>query len=150
MAMLERYDPFAGAMSRWPTTPWERWFDRFFDEALGLDATRGTAWCPAVDIYEDGEKVVYRFDVPEVRREELAVRIEDGVLTVEGKRDLEFEKTRENYHRIERCWGSFARSFSLPETVSRDEVEAELKEGVLRLTLMKKPEARTRPIRIKE
>jgi HSP20 family protein len=142
--MLERIDPFRNL--QFVHDALSRVFD---DQAYRLDATRGTSWVPAVDVYEDVERLAFRFDVPGVKKEDLHVRVENGVLTVEGKRAFESEKTRENYHRIERSFGQFARSFSLPSTVSSERVDAELRDGVLNVTLTKKPEAQRRTIDIK-
>ena len=121
----------------------------FGDPGASLDASRGTNWAPAVDVYEDPERITFKFEIPEVRKEDLTVRVEVGVLTVEGNRKLEFEELQANYHRIERPFGRFARSFSLPNTVAAEKIDAELKEGILRVTLVKKPEAQTRTIEVK-
>src|ERR1043166_8943270 len=133
----DRYDPFH-ALQRFQDT-----LARAFEggNAASLDATRGTSWAPAVDVYEDPERLVFRFDVPGVLKEDLNVRFENQVLTVEGSRQLAFENKKNNYHRVERTFGKFARSFSLPSTVAGDNVQAELKDGVLSLTLPKRPEA---------
>jgi HSP20 family protein len=138
---LERYDPFRNLI--------HDTLRSFFDEAGRIDASRGTSWVPPVDVYEDKERLVFKFDLPDVRREDLNVRVENGVLTVEGKRKLEFSEKRDNYHRIERVHGAFARSFSVPSSVSQEKVDAELKNGVLRVTLEKRPEALPRTIEIK-
>ncbi len=143
---LDRYDPFT-ALQRFSDT-----LSRAFEEGgLGanLDATRGTSWLPPVDVYEDPERLVFRFDVPGVRKEDLSIRFENNVLTVEGSRKLESENHRQNYHRVERVYGRFARSFSLPSTVSGDKITAELKDGILSLSLPKRPEAQPRTIEIK-
>jgi HSP20 family protein len=144
--MLERYDPLARNLQLMQ----DIMRNVFGDARMGLDASRGTTWLPAVDVYEDHERLIFKFDLPEVRREDLSVRLENGVLTVEGKRGLEFEDRRDNYHRVERVFGSFARSFSVPNTVATDKIDAELKNGVLRVTLVKKPEAQPRSIEIRE
>jgi HSP20 family protein len=144
--MLDRYDPFA-TLQRFSDT-----FNRALEQSgLGgrLDASRGTAWAPPVDVYEDAERLSFKFDVPDVKKEDLNVRFENGVLTVEGSRKLEFENRAQNYHRVERVHGKFARSFSLPSTVSPERIHAELRDGVLSLTLPKRPEAQPRSIEIK-
>lgn len=140
--LLDRYDPFRGIHTM------QSALNRLFDET-GLDASRGTSWVPAVDVYEDPERLSFRFDVPGLKKEDLTVRVEHGMLTVEGKRVFENEKQKSNYHRIERSYGTFARSFSLPSTVASDKVEAEVKEGVLHINLPKKPEAQARNIEIR-
>ena len=123
--------------------------DRYFDTAGALDAARASAWVPAVDVYEDAEKLVFKVELPEVKKEDVSVRVADGVLTMEGTRQLENEEKRQGYHRVERSYGKFARSFALPESVGTDHVGAELKDGVLRVTLPKRKEALPRAIEIK-
>lgn len=140
--MLDRYDPFRGLVTMQDA------FSRLFDER-GLDASRGSSWVPGVDVYEDPERLSFRFDVPGVKKEELTVRVENSILTIEGKRVFESEAKRQNFHRIERAHGAFARSFSLPATVSAEHIQAELKDGVLNVTLAKKPDAQTRKVEIK-
>lgn len=145
--MSMRNDPFT-TLARLQTD-----LARAFDEGvLGrpLDTARGTpSWMPQVDVYEDDQKLMFKFDVPEVKREDLTVRLDKGVLTVEGHRKLEREDKREGYHRVERAFGRFARSFAIPEAVATDKVEAELKDGVLRVSLAKRPESQPRMIDVR-
>jgi HSP20 family protein len=109
----------------------------------------GAAWCPATDIHEDGETLIFKFYLPDVSKENVKAWVEKGVLTVEGERPLEFEATKENYHRLERGWGKFARAFRLPDTIATQESQAELKNGVLRVTFKKKPEVLPRQIEVR-
>ena len=141
--LLDRYDPFRGIHSM------QSALNRFFDDNALVDASRGTSWVPAVDVYEDPERLSFRFDVPGLKKEDVTVRVEHGLLTVEGKRVFENDKQKNNYHRIERSYGAFARSFSLPSTVAADKVEAEMKEGVLRINFPKKAEAQARNVEIR-
>lgn len=122
---------------------------RAFGPPVLRDApSRATAWVPPVDVLEDAEKLVFCVDVPDVNKEDLAVKVENGVLTIEGHRKLEVEGTQGQYHRVERAHGRFARSFALPESISSEKVEASLKDGVLRVTLAKRGEAKPRTIPI--
>lgn len=145
--MLDRYDPLRGLVTMQDA------FSRLFDDrnldARTLDATRGSSWVPQVDVYEDPERLAFRFDVPGVKKEDINVRVENSILTIEGQRAFDSEQKRQNYHRIERSYGSFARSFSLPVTVSSEHIQAELKDGVLNVTLQKKAEAQARKVEIR-
>jgi HSP20 family protein len=99
-------------------------------------------WSPSVDITEDDKEYVIKADLPEVKKEDVKVRVDDGVLTVRGERKLEKEEKSKKYHRVERAYGSFARSFGLPEDAEGDKVRAEFKDGVLLVHLPKNPAAK--------
>jgi HSP20 family protein len=105
---------------------------------------------PLVDIFEDKESIQLRVDVPGVRKEDLHVNVERNLLTVSGERKLEQEERRDGYHRVERAYGTFSRSFSLPDTVDSENILAEMREGVLTLKLPKRNELKTRKIEIKQ
>lgn len=143
--MANRTDPFT-ALSRLQTDLARAFDDGFFGRPL--DAARAS-WSPAVDVFEDGERLLFKFELPEVKREDLTVRLDKGVLTVEGQRKLEREDAKQGYHRVERAFGRFARSFALPDTVATDTIDAELKDGVLRVSLPKKREAQPRTVDVK-
>ena len=104
---------------------------------------------PNVDIYEDGEKYTLKFDLPEVKLSDMHIDVENQTLTVSGERKLEQDDKKEGYHRIERSYGSFTRSFTLPNNVMADHIMATAKDGVLRVELPKKAEAQPRKITIK-
>jgi HSP20 family protein len=104
---------------------------------------------PAVDVYEDAQKLTLKLEVPGIRREDLDIRVEGRTLTVKGERKFESEEKEENFHRIERRYGSFVRSFTLPATVNTDEVSATSQDGVLSISLSKKPEAKPKQIEVK-
>jgi HSP20 family protein len=104
---------------------------------------------PAVDVYEDPQKLVLKFEVPGIKPEDLDIRVEGRVLTVRGERKWDSEQKEENYHRIERRYGSFVRSFTLPATVDTENIDAQSEHGVLQLTLNKKPEAKPKQIQVK-
>jgi HSP20 family protein len=103
---------------------------------------------PAVDIYEDVHKVVVKLEVPGIKQEDLDVRVENNTLTVKGERKFESEEKEENFHRIERRYGSFVRSFTVPQTIDTESVAANYDAGVLTITLNKKAEAKPKQVKI--
>ena len=124
----------------------------FQDFARPEEATESLAagnFVPAVDVYEDAQKLVLKLEVPGIRREDLDIRVEGRTLIVKGERKFESDEKEENFHRIERRYGSFVRSFTLPSTVSTEEVAALSADGVLSITLAKKPEAKPKQIEVK-
>jgi HSP20 family protein len=106
------------------------------------------SFVPAVDIYEDPEKLVLKLEIPGIDEKDLDVRIEDDVLTVKGERKFEAEEKEKNFHRIERSYGSFFRAFTLPPSVDTGSVAASYNAGVLKLELRKKPEVQPKQIKI--
>jgi HSP20 family protein len=106
-------------------------------------------WLPPVDIFEnDNHEIVLTAEIPGVRKEDLDIRVENNTLTIRGERKREQETTKENYHRVERLYGTFTRSFSLPSTVDNEKVNAEFKDGVLKVTLPAREEAKPRQIQV--
>ncbi len=127
--------------------------NRLFEDSLvrsraGEEDMALGAWAPAVDIYEDAEKIVLRADIPGVLPDQVSVKIEDSTLTISGDRRFERDVKKENYHRVERQYGAFNRSFSLPGTVDTENVRAEHRDGVLELTLPKREESRPKQIKV--
>ena len=122
----------------------------FQDFAGDSQAVTTAAYTPAVDVFENGEKVVLKLDIPGVEEKDLDIRVENQSLTVRGERKFESEEKEENFHRIERRYGSFFRSFTLPTTVDTENVECQLSTlcGVLKLELNKKASAQPRQIKI--
>jgi HSP20 family protein len=106
------------------------------------------SFVPAVDVYEDAAKVVLKLEVPGIEEKDLDVRVENHTLTVKGERKFEKEEKEENFHRIERRYGSFYRAFTLPNTVDTENVDAKYNAGVLKLELKKKPEAQPKQIKV--
>ena len=106
------------------------------------------SFVPAVDIYEDTKKVVLKLEVPGIDEKDLDIRVENNTLTVKGDRKFDKEEKEENFHRIERRYGSFYRSFTLPSTVDSEHIGATYNAGVLKLELMKKPEAQPKQIKV--
>src|SRR5262252_4715953 len=141
-----RYDPFRDLrtlqeeVNRLFTGNLARAFD---DEGIA----RG-AWSPNVDIYENKDKFVLEAELPGMKREDFDLSVENNVITLRGERKFEKKEQTDNYHRVERSYGAFTRSFTLPPTVSGDGATAEYRNGVLRVTLPKREEAKARRIEI--
>ena len=108
-----------------------------------------TAWTPAVDIFETEKALVLKMELPGIKKEDVHVTIENNMLTVRGERKMEEQVERENYHRMERTYGEFVRSFSLPPFVDGKEIKADFAEGLLRVTLPKVETARPKEIEVK-
>ena len=143
MAMLTRWDPWR-ELARMQED-----LGRVFDDRWTARGGESVGWTPAVDIYEDEEALTLRFELAGVEPKDVDIRFENGTLTLKGDRKLELEEKRDNYHRIERQYGSFTRGFSLPGTVDAEKIKAESKNGVLVITLPKKPEAKPKSIQVK-
>ena len=145
---IVRWQPFRDLLAT------EREFDRLFREAFsplfgqreGEFSTR--AWAPAVDIFETENSIVLKAELPGVDPKDVEVRVEDNTLYLKGERKFEKETKEENYHRIERSYGSFARSFALPNSMDAEKVAAEYQDGLLTLTLPKREEAKPKTIKI--
>jgi HSP20 family protein len=123
-------------------------FQDFARPDEGSEALGSGNFMPAVDVYEDAEKLVLKLEVPGIRREDLDIRVEGRVLTVKGERKFESEEKEENFHRIERRYGSFVRSFTLPSTVNTEKVEATSADGVVSISFAKKAEAQPKQIQV--
>ena len=116
----------------------------------GFDANefaRG-AWAPSVDIFEDQEKLIVEAELPGMNREDFELSVENNVLTLKGERKFEKKDERDNYHRVERQYGSFVRHFTLPQTVTAEGATADFENGVLRVALPKREETKARKIEI--
>jgi HSP20 family protein len=142
MAILTRYEPFR-ELARLQNE-----MSRMFDDNGSYRPGESMGWTPACDIYEDEEGVTLRFELAGLEPKDVDVRFENGVLTLRGERKLEKEEKRENYHRIERTYGTFSRTFTLPATVESENISAESKDGVLRIMLPKKAETKPRQIKV--
>ena len=142
MAMMTRWEPFRDLARIQDEV------NRLFDDRA-YRTGESVGWTPSCDIYEDAEGVTLRFELAGVEPKDVDVRFENGVLTVRGERKLESDEKRANYHRIERSYGTFTRSFSLPGTLDPERIKAEAKNGVLSITLPKKAEAKPRAIQVK-
>jgi HSP20 family protein len=140
---ITRWDPFREVMAL------QNRVNSLFREMNEGDNPLTTAsFVPAVDIYEDAKKVVLKLEVPGMEEKDLDVRVEDNTLTVKGERKFEKDEKEENFHRIERRYGSFYRAFTLPQTVDTEHINASYNAGVLKLELAKKPEAQPKQIKV--
>lgn len=108
-----------------------------------------TAWTPRVDIFETTDNLVLEAELPGMKPEDVDVSIENNTITLKGERNFEKKEENENYHRVERSYGSFTRSFTLPRNVISDEAKAEFKNGILQINLPKREEEKARKIEIK-
>jgi HSP20 family protein len=126
--------------------------NRLFDDAgRGLrsdEPAATTTWSPAVDIFETEGEIVVKAELPGMERSDIALHLENNVLTLKGERRFEKETKEENYHRIERSYGSFSRAFSIPAIVDEDKIRADYKDGVLKIALPKKDQAKPKQIKI--
>lgn len=144
---ITRYDPFRDLRSlqdevnRLFTGNVGRTFD---DEGIA----RGS-WHPSVDIYENKDQIVLEAELPGMNREDFDLSIENNVITLRGERRFEKKEETDNYHRVERAYGSFTRSFTLPNTVSGEGANADYRNGVLRVTIPKREETKARRIEVK-
>ena len=106
-------------------------------------------WSPLVDISEDEKEYLIKADLPEMKKEEVKVTVEEGVLSLTGERKSEKEEKNKKFHRIERSYGTFLRTFTLPENADATKIAAEFKEGVLKVHLPKSPAAKPQPVQVK-
>lgn len=146
MAII-RWDPFRDLV-----TLRER-MNRLFEEAV--TSSRGedkdlvaSTWSPSVDIYENEHNLILTAELPGIEEKDIEIKIEDNTLTLKGERNFEKETKEENYHRVERAYGSFYRSFTLPHYVDEDNIEAAHENGILRISMPKKPELKPRKVKI--
>ena len=140
---ITRWDPF-----REVAALQNRVNSLFRDFNEGESSMTTTNFIPAVDIYEDEKKIVLKVDVPGMQEKDIDVSVENNTLTVKGERKLEKEEKEENFHRIERRYGSFFRSFSLPNTLDINNIKAAYDAGVLRIELEKRAEAKPKQIKV--
>ena len=141
---ISRFEPFRNASSL-PET-----FNRLFNEAFDRTSGEGnlTAWAPPVDIYETEHELVVKADLPDVKPEDLDIRVENNILTIRGERKFEKQVNENNYLRVERSYGSFSRSFSLANTVNSEAIKADYQNGVLSLSIPKREEAKPKQIKV--
>jgi HSP20 family protein len=124
-------------------------FEDTFTRTRGREeGLTGGMWTPAVDIYETDTTVVVKAELPGVQKDQVGVEVKDGVLTLRGERKYEKEVKEENFHRIERSYGTFQRAFSLPTTVDQEKISATMKDGVLEVSLPKKEAAKPKQISV--
>ena len=143
---IVRWEPFRDLLSL------QERMNRLFDESYrgrqGAEDWAAGNWAPAVDIYEQNGNIVLQAELPGMDPKDVDVRVENNVLTLRGQRKLEESVKQENYHRVERSYGSFTRSFTLPNVIDTEKIQASYKDGVLRLTLPTREEAKPKQIAI--
>jgi len=126
--------------------------NRLFEDAghgwRSSEPSATTAWSPAVDIFEAGGEIVVKAELPGMERKDITLNLEKNVLTLKGERRFDKETKEENYHRVERAYGGFSRSFSIPATVDDEKIRADYKDGVLKIILPKKEQLKPKQIQI--
>ncbi len=132
-------DPFFAS----PLALFEDMVNRFFSEPVSA-----RPWYPAVDIAETENEIVLAADVPGVKMDDIDIKVENGTLTISGKREFQKQEEKGGYHRIERSYGSFQRVFTLPDSVDTEKVEASYEDGVLKVVLPKKEVAKPKTIKV--
>jgi HSP20 family protein len=152
---LIRWNP-TRELTTWPSDLWNiqreinRMFDNFFRGGMQDDGSFGLSyWTPAVDIAEHDNEFVVKVELPGVSKDDVKITLESNILTIRGEKKQEKETKEENYHRLERSYGSFQRSFTLPSTVRSEKIDAVYKDGVLTITLPKAEEAKPKQIEVK-
>ena len=138
MTMITRIDPFRELATLFQN----------FAEPTGKDQLTAGSFVPPVDVYEDEHNLVLKLEVPGVEEKDLNVSVENNTLSIQGERKFEKEEKEENFHRIERRYGSFQRTFKLPNTVDAEKVDANYEKGILKITLAKRAEAKPRQINV--
>jgi len=143
---IVRYDPFRDLRTLQEEV--NRLFSSNLTPSFGEEGIGRGAWNPNVDKYEIKDQIVLEAELPGMNREDFELTVENNVITLRGERRFEKKDDADNYHRVERSYGSFSRSFTLPQVVSGDGAAAEYHNGVLRVTLPKREEAKARRIEI--
>jgi HSP20 family protein len=146
MTVIARWDPF-----REFSTLQDR-MNRLFRESYGPEgrdeALTTSQFAPPVDVYEDEHNITLKVEVPGIDEKDIDVRVENNILTVHGERKFEKEEKEENFRRVERQYGSFTRTFTLPSTVDAEKVQADYEKGILKIVLPKKAEAKPKQIKV--
>src|SRR6266480_6877845 len=144
MRTIARWEPFRGV------TTLQGQINRLFNDAFERTGEESnlSAWAPAVDIYETEHELVVKADLPDADPKDLDIRVENNILTIRGERKFEKKVNEENYLRVERAYGCFARSFTLANTVNSDAIKADHRNGVLTLTIPKREEAKPKQIKV--
>ncbi len=144
MRTLTRFEPFTTA------TTLQDQINRVFNDVLGrgTEESNLTSWAPAVDIFETEHELVVKADLPDIDPKDLDIRVENNILTIRGERKFEKNIDQDNYLRVERAYGSFARSFTLANTVNSEAIKADYQNGVLTLSIPKREEAKPKQIKV--
>lgn len=154
---ITSWEPFCG-LRRWgpfrEMSGLQKEMDRLFGQHFGRmrgpeeEDLAATAWAPPVDIFETEDKVVLKAEFPGLKKEDIEIQVRDNTLTLKGEKKFEKEVKEESYHRVERAYGSFQRSFTLPSTIKQDGIEASFKDGILEISLPKAEEAKPKQVKI--
>ena len=147
MTALMRWDPFRELEEM--SDRLNRMFARPAARTNGKETMIVADWVPTVDISETDGEYEIKAEIPDVKKEDVKVTLEDGVLTIQGERKREKEEKGKKYHRVERSYGSFVRSFGLPDLIDEEKVKAEFKDGILNLHLPKSEKAKPKAIEVK-
>jgi HSP20 family protein len=140
-SLLRSSDPFENLFAL------QERINKVFNDLLPSTEFETTSrWIPAMDVYEKEGNIIIELEAPGIKEEDLKIKVEDGMLIINGERKFEKEDKKENYYRIERSYGSFSRSFSLPDNIEKDKIEARYENGLLKITLPKKPESQPKEI----
>ena len=144
MAMV-RWEP-ARELASMEVDRLNRMFSNFYNEQFGR-----SGWVPAVDIYEtDKHEIVLKAELPDIKREDIGITFENQVLTIRGERKLDEQINRDAYQRLERSYGTFSRSFTIPSTIDAASISASYKDGVLTVRLPQREEAKPKQIEVTE
>jgi HSP20 family protein len=145
MAII-RWDPFRDIVTL------REKMNRLFEDAVTARGEEkdmiSSTWTPSVDIFETENELILTAEVPGVEEDNIEIKIEDNTLCLNGERKFEKETKEENYHRIERSYGSFYRSFTIPRNVDQEKIKAEHDNGVLRISMPKKPESKPKTVKV--
>ncbi len=145
MAII-RWDPFRDMITL--REKMNRLFEDMFTTRTDDKEASASAWAPSVDIYETENELVMTAEVPGLSEKDVEIKIEDNTLTLKGERKFEKQTKEENYHRIERSYGSFYRAFTLPSSIDADKIHAEHENGILKIMMPKRPELKPRTVKI--
>jgi HSP20 family protein len=141
---IRRWEPFRDLIS------FKDRIDRLFDDAFTRPVREEglSSWVPPVDIYETNENIVIKVELPGLNRDDFTIEIKDNLLTLKGEKKIEKDVKEENYHRIERSYGNFQRTFSLPSNVKESDAKAKYKDGILEIVIPKVEEAKPKQIKV--
>jgi HSP20 family protein len=145
MTVLTRWDPFREFNTL------QGQMNRLFQDSFGQgreESLTTSVFAPAVDVYEDEHNITLKIEVPGVDEKDIDIRVENNTLTVHGERKFEKDEKEENYRRVERQYGSFTRTFTLPSTVDAETIQADYDKGILKIRLAKKAEAKPKQIKV--
>ena len=143
---ITRYDPFRDLFRLQDQL--FKTFGEAYSRESSPDSGLTGAWSPAVDVFENPDAILLKVELPEVDAKDVDIQVENNQLTIRGERKLENAENRDGYHRIERTYGSFLRTFTLPTTVDTEHISADSKDGVLRIVLPKRAETKPRQIKV--